>query len=65
MYPNSWMVFVRESPTNMDDDWGYSHFGKPPCGKNTREQGQNMGNYGKSYGEQWQKHILEERYGKL
>ena len=23
--PNSWMVFVRENPTNMDDDWGPVH----------------------------------------
>ena len=20
--PNSWMVFVRENPTKLDDDWG-------------------------------------------
>ena len=23
-----WMVFVRENPTKMDDDWGYPYFGK-------------------------------------
>ena len=31
-YPNSWMVFIRENPANMDDDWGYLCFGKPPFG---------------------------------
>ena len=28
--PNSWLVFVRENPTKMDDDWGYPYFTKPP-----------------------------------
>ena len=23
--PNSWMVYVRENPTKMDDNWGYPH----------------------------------------
>ena len=23
--PNSWMVFVRENPTKLDDDWGYPY----------------------------------------
>ena len=27
-YPNSWMVL--ETPTQMDDDWGFRHFRKPP-----------------------------------
>ena len=27
--PNSWRLFVRENPLEMDDDWGYPHFGKP------------------------------------
>ena len=26
--PNGW--FVRENPIQMDDDWGYPHFRKPP-----------------------------------
>ena len=26
------MVFVRENPIKMDDDWGYPHSWKPPCG---------------------------------
>ena len=31
IYPNSWMVEkVEDSPTNMDDDWGYPHFRNPP-----------------------------------
>ena len=24
-YPNSWLVFVTENPTEMDDDWGYPY----------------------------------------
>ena len=28
-YPNSWMVFVRENPVKMDDDWRYPYFRKP------------------------------------
>ena len=28
-YPHSWMVFVRENPTKLDD-LGYPHFRKPP-----------------------------------
>ena len=28
--PQKWMVFVRENLTKMDDDWGCSHFRKPP-----------------------------------
>ena len=28
--PNSWMVYVMENPTQMDDDWGYPYFRKPP-----------------------------------
>ena len=24
-YPNSWIVFVRENPTEMDDNWGYPY----------------------------------------
>ena len=24
------MVYVRENPTKMDDDWGYPYFRKPP-----------------------------------
>ena len=27
--PQKWMVFVRENPTKMDDDWGYHHSRKP------------------------------------
>ena len=30
-YPN-WMVYFMENPIKMDDDWGYTHFRKPPCG---------------------------------
>ena len=29
-YPNSWMVFGTEKPTKMDENWGCSHFRKPP-----------------------------------
>ena len=29
-YPKSWMVFVREDPTKMDENWGYPYFRKPP-----------------------------------
>ena len=25
-----WMVFDMENPMNMDDDWGYPYFRKPP-----------------------------------
>ena len=29
--PNFWMVFVREIPIEqLDDDWGYPYFWKPP-----------------------------------
>ena len=31
--PARWMVFVRENPTKMDDDWGYPYFRKPPYGR--------------------------------
>ena len=31
-YPNSWMVFVRENPIKLDDDWGYPYFWKPSFG---------------------------------
>ena len=23
--PKSWMLFVRENPTNMDENWGYTY----------------------------------------
>jgi hypothetical protein len=29
-YPNSWMVYFMENLIKMDDDWGYSYFGKAP-----------------------------------
>ena len=29
-YPHSWMVYVMENPTQIDDDWGYPYFRKPP-----------------------------------
>ena len=29
-YPNSWMVYSGMSHLEMDDDWGYPHFRKPP-----------------------------------
>ena len=30
-YPQvRWMVFFRENPIEMDDDWGYPYFRKPP-----------------------------------
>ena len=28
-YPNSWLVFVRENATKMDENWGYPYFRKP------------------------------------
>ena len=28
--PHSWMVFFRENPMKVDDDWGYHQFGNPP-----------------------------------
>ena len=37
--PNSWLVFVRENPTKMDDDWGYPYFRKPPISQDQHLQG--------------------------
>ena len=31
-YPNSWMIYFMENPIEMNDDWGYPHFKKPPYG---------------------------------
>ena len=32
-YPNSWMVYVRQNTLfQIDDDWGYPYFRKPPFG---------------------------------
>ena len=31
-YPNSRMVYIGKSNQNMDDDWGTTHFRKPPNG---------------------------------
>ena len=28
--PNSWMVYVMENAVEMDENWGYPYFGKPP-----------------------------------
>jgi hypothetical protein len=29
-YSNSWMVFVGENTTTIDENWGYQQFRKPP-----------------------------------
>ena len=29
-YPNRWMVYFMDNPIQLDDDWGYPHFRKPP-----------------------------------
>ena len=29
-YLNSWMVYLLENPTKMDENWRYPYFRKPP-----------------------------------